>query len=115
MGKKIFVQESHAERVKIDEFITIYNYFTKEDTKSASLVTAKLNGPHSMRINKKSEKIYLLIDGEADIIINKDKFHLKKGDAARVPANSWHSITGFKAFMAIIVSPPFDSVDEEIE
>lgn len=114
MSKKIFVPEKQAKEVRIDEFITIYNYFTKEDSEKVSLVTARLNGPHTTRINKRSDKLFLLIDGEAEMVVGKDKIQLKKGDAVRVPANTWHSIIGHKAYMSIIVSPSFDPADEEM-
>ena len=115
MSKKIFVSLNKAKLVKIDEFITIFEYFTNVDSDLASFVTAKLDGPHSLRINRASEKLFFLIDGEADMVVGEKEYHLKKGDAILVPINTWHSITSRNAYLAIITVPPYNAADEEIK
>ena len=115
MNKKIFIPHRDSKEVKIDEFMTIFEYFTKAESELVSLVTAKLDGPHTLRINRKSEKLFFLLDGEADMVVGEQEHHLKKGDAVLVPINTWHSITGHKAYLVIVVAPPFHPADEEVK
>jgi len=115
LKRKIFVSHGDAKDVRIDEFMTVFDYFTKKESRLVSLVTAKLDGPHTLRINRASEKLFFLIDGEADMVVDEQQYHLIRGDAVLVPINVWHSIIGRKAHLIIVVAPPYDPTNEEMK
>jgi len=112
---KIMVGEKQAEEVRIDQYLTIFNYFTKSDYEAISLVTAHLNGPHSNRVNRRSVKLYFLTEGTLDIVVDGVQHRLHQQDALLVPPNKWHTMEGHNARMLIICAPAYDAADEEIE
>lgn len=42
-----------------------------------------------------------IIDGTAELIINKEKYHLKLGDGIIIPAHSWHKFNANEQFKMI--------------
>jgi len=112
---KILVRKNEVAERKIDRFITIFEYFTKQDSQHTSLVAAELDGPHPLRVNRRSEKFYFITDGAASIVVSDQDYFLKKGDAIRVPIGAWHSMNGHKAQFVIVASPPFEASDEEVK
>lgn len=110
--KKFVIRQKSSKELKIDQYITIFEYFTKNNSSQVSLVTAKLDGPHSRRLNKRSDKLYFMLSGKAELTVVDENYSLEKGDAALIPANTWHSIIGHNAYFVIVTSPPFDPSDE---
>jgi len=110
-----FVKKNEAKEMVLDDFITIYEYFTEEHSKDVSLVTADLHGPHINRMNKRSSKLYFITDGTLDLHVENKPYSLTSGDSLLIPPGAWHSMNGNNAKMLIICSPAFNGNDEIIK
>lgn len=111
----LHVSSSERNAVEIDEYMTVYEYFTKEQIDGASLVTADLDGPHSRRVNYRSEKTYYVLDGELEVTVEGETEELSEGDSAVIPPEAYHSLVGHNAEIIMVSSPPYDPADENIE
>jgi quercetin dioxygenase-like cupin family protein len=112
---KFHVDEGHARQVKIDEYLTIQEYFTKSDNESVSLVSASLHGPHSNRVNRRSNKLFFVTQGILDMKVDGVSHRLQARDGFLIPPGKWHTMDGHNAQMLIICAPAFDATDEEME
>lgn len=110
-----FVVSEDADVQEIDQYMTVKEYFGKGDIEQASLVSATLDGPHDSRVNYHSEKIYYLLEGTAELTVEGEAVELSAHDAAVVPPGKTHSLYGNEAEILMIVSPPYDPDDEEIQ
>lgn len=109
-----FISSENADVQEIDQYMTVKEYFGKEDIEEASLVSATLDGPHDSRVNHRSEKTYYLIEGTAELTVEGESIELSARDAAVVPPGKTHSLYGNEAELLMIVSPPYDPEDEEL-
>lgn len=113
-SNKVKVSETHAKEIRIDEFLTIYDYFSKEDWDTVSFVKAKLIGPHGNRVNARSAKLYYVTAGTLEMTVDSIEHTLNVGDALLVRPGKWHSMLGYNARVLIICAPAFDGADETI-
>jgi mannose-6-phosphate isomerase-like protein (cupin superfamily) len=111
----LLVTRREAEKVEVDQYLTIFNYFTKEEHESASIVVGHLDGPHGNRINNRSAKIYFVLSGKLDITVDECDYHLSDRDCLWIPANKWHKMVGQDAEMIIMTVPAYDFEDEIVE
>ena len=66
--------------------------------------------PHK---HKKTEEIYFIIKGKANLKIGKEIFTIKQGDAFSIPKNEYHNIQDVEKVIELVVitNPKFDPSD----
>jgi mannose-6-phosphate isomerase-like protein (cupin superfamily) len=96
-----------------DEAMTITPLLADESP-GASLVTGHLDGLHSARVNHRSDKLYLVIDGKVDVTTTSGHAQLASGDALLISADESVTLHGNKAHIVIVCTPAFNPADEEI-
>jgi len=79
---------------------------------SFDFVIADLDGEHPAHINKISDRIYFILEGEGRVSVGGEISAVVKDDLVKIPKNTVHSIEG-KLRYVIITSPPFDPRNEE--
>jgi len=114
-SRKVLVEEGRTRNVRIDSYLTIYEYFTQADSSASSIVGARLSGPHARRMNRRSAKLYVLTGGILDMVVDGAHYTLRRGAALLVEPGRWHAMHGRNARLYIICAPPFDVSDETVE
>ncbi|GAB3006267.1 cupin domain-containing protein [Saccharothrix stipae] len=78
------------------------------------LVAAELDGPHSLRVNRRSTKVYYVERGSVEFTVSGQTRTVADGGAVLVRPGEPHRLVGDKARILIICSPSFDFTDEEV-
>jgi mannose-6-phosphate isomerase-like protein (cupin superfamily) len=107
---KFSFSASNARRV--DNALTIVDLFKVRDF-SFDCVIADLNGIHHMVINRKSDRMYFVLEGNGEAVVGEDTHSLSPYDLVAIPKGTKHSISGHLKYV-IITAPPFDPADEDI-
>jgi mannose-6-phosphate isomerase-like protein (cupin superfamily) len=110
----IIQRAADADTFHADDFMTITSLLPAADSPMVSLVTGQLNGLHSARVNHRSAKLYLVIDGGLVATTNAEQSVLGPGDALLVKPGETLTLRGDKAVLAIVCAPAFDPADEQI-
>lgn len=76
------------------EEIKGFEYNTKQDFANASVVFAKVKGRHGKIKNVKSDRVYIVVDGEGKFVIDGKETEVKKNDVVIVPKNSPYDYQG---------------------
>jgi mannose-6-phosphate isomerase-like protein (cupin superfamily) len=97
-----------------DDSMTITPLLPVADSPRASLVTGRLDGLHSARVNHRSAKLYLVISGHLVATADGECCQLRAGDALLANPGEILALQGERALLAIICVPAFDPADEEI-
>ncbi|MEJ2852826.1 MULTISPECIES: AraC family ligand binding domain-containing protein [unclassified Saccharothrix] len=108
------VREADAVERVVDDAMTIRSYFSAEQSTAVDLVAAELDGLHSLRVNRRSTKLYYVERGTLDITIDGRKYTADAGSTILVRVDEEHEMVGHAARVLIICSPAFDPADEEI-
>lgn len=101
---------SHSVKRQVDSYLGINDLFS-EPTASFDLVVGSLNGPHGKYINKKSDKAYLILEGNGMVHVGNEMVEVGPMDFVYIPKGTPHGIKGEIKFL-IITSPPFDPQNE---
>lgn len=92
-----------------------YAYNSKDDFERASAALFVVKERHGRVKNLKSDRIYLVLDGNGEFIIKNDTIPVKKNDVIVVPRNTEYDYRGeLKLFL--VHSPAYDpETDIDIE
>lgn len=90
-------------------------YNSKEDFKNASAVYFEVKGENGEVKTKLSDRIYYVLGGEGEFILNSKKFKVVKGDVVIVPKNTIYNYKVVKGIlkMFLVHTPAYDG-DYEI-
>ena len=69
-------------------------YNTKEDFKNASVAYAEINGRHGKIRNIKSDRVYIVVGGKGEFIINDKVVPVKEKDVIIIPKNTPYDYQG---------------------
>ncbi len=112
--ERYVVSSSDAASHIVDDYMTISGYFSAADDHQADLVTAVLRGPHSLRVNRRSTKLYFVLAGRLTGEVGDVPFDVESGAAVRVPPGVPAVLHGDEARLVIVCAPPFSPDDETI-
>jgi mannose-6-phosphate isomerase-like protein (cupin superfamily) len=76
-------------------------------TKLSLAKVRKVGNDVKLGYDKESDVVYYVLDGEGDCVINRKKYHLKKGDCVFYPKRTNYKHLKGLTLLAI-ASPPFD-------
>jgi mannose-6-phosphate isomerase-like protein (cupin superfamily) len=113
-GLELIRRQADAKQDVIDEYLTIFRYFTPKDDDRLDLVGARLHGPHPERVNRRSSKLYFVLAGTLSVTIDGRHSELRRHDAVLIPPGSWHALDGQEAEILIVVAPPYNPADESL-
>jgi mannose-6-phosphate isomerase-like protein (cupin superfamily) len=82
-------------------------YSTKEDFKNASAIYFEIDGTHGKVKSTLNDRVYFIIEGEGEFIINDEVIPVKKFDVIIVPKNTPYNYRG-KMKMFLVHTPAFD-------
>ncbi len=111
--RKVRVEDT--QEVKIDQYLSVLNHLTKDESEKLSIVTAKLDGPHANRMNRRSAKLYFVTKGTLDVIVDEKIYSLGPNEMLLIPPGAWHKSNGKQSEIHIICAPAYDSEDEVVE
>ena len=84
-----------------------WQYNTKEDFKNASAFYFEIDGTHGKVKSTLNDRVYFIIGGEGEFVIDGKVIPVKKFDVIIVPKNTPYSYKGkLKAFL--VHTPAFD-------
>ena len=86
-------------------------YNSKDDFAYASAAYIEVDGEHGKVKSKKSDRIYLILEGLGEFVINNQKVAVKKMDVIIVPKNNPYNYNG-KMKLFLVHSPAFDENHE---
>ena len=81
------ITQKEAIRQGWDE-VKSWNYKLKQIKDYESVVYAEVKGEHGEVQTKDLERIYFVIEGEGEFMINKEKTRVEKGDIITIPVQS---------------------------
>jgi mannose-6-phosphate isomerase-like protein (cupin superfamily) len=84
-----------------------YAFSSKEDFERASAAYFEVEERHGMVRNLISDRIYFVLDGMGDFIIDNEKVAVQKGDVIIVPRNTNYDYQG-KLKLFLVHSPAYD-------
>ncbi len=67
-----------------------FHHTDAQSLAEASLEAGQTTQRHQHR---ETEEIYMLLEGEAELEIDRESRHVRAGDAILIPAGAWHQIT----------------------
>ena len=88
-------------------------YNSKDDFENASAVYFEVDGAHGKVKTTKSDRIYLILEGSGEFIIDDRIVQVEKMDVIIVPKNTFYDYKG-KMKLFLVHSPAFDE-DAEIK
>ena len=114
-------KNSEINSIQGDEGTVIKQYFQPHDTLNKinySLAQFTLEPGKKSKLHKiRSSEIYYILEGNGDLNVNEDTYHLEKDDSVYVPPNSRQFIenTGKDNFRFLcIVEPAWKADDDEL-
>jgi len=87
-------------------------YNSKEEFKNASAAYFEVDGSHGKVKTTSSDRIYFVLDGEGEFIINEKIVPVKKTDVVIVPKNTPYNYRG-KMKLLLVHTPAFNPEFEE--
>lgn len=101
--------------VAVDDFMTIAALYDGAEAKQVSVVFATLDGEHSRRTNRRSEKLFLIQAGQLTVFLADDEpIAVAAGQLFAVPAGETVRLEGQHCEMLIVAAPAFDADDEDV-
>ena len=92
-----------------------WEYNSKNDFKNASVAYFEVDGSHGKIRNKSNDRIYYVLEGEGEFIINEKIIFAKKSDVIIIPKNNSYDYRG-KMKLFLVHTPAFDAnSDEKLE
>ena len=90
-----------------------FEYSNKDDFTNASVAYAEVTGRHGKIKNIKSDRVYIVVEGEGEFILDDEAISVKKMDAIIVPKNTPYDYHGnMKIFL---VDMPAFTPDADIK
>ncbi|VVB59878.1 Cupin domain protein [uncultured archaeon] len=90
-------------------------YSSKDEFKNASAAYFEVDGSHGKIRNKLSDRIYYVLEGKGEFIINDKIISVKTSDVIIVPKNTPYDYRG-KMKLFLVHTPAFDAeFDEKLE
>jgi len=85
-------------------------YNSKEDFSRASAAYFEVTGSHGKTKTSKSDRIYLVLEGQGEFIINDKAISVQKSDVIIVPKNTPYDYKATKGTLKLFLvhSPAFD-------
>lgn len=87
--------------------------------RNQSLAEASLdaNGSTRRHVHRKSEEIYFLLEGDAELEIDGERRHVGAGDAILIPPGAWHQIAAGPGGVRFLCccAPPYRHEDTFFE
>lgn len=91
-------------------------YNSKEDFANASSAYIEVTGRHGKVRSEKSDRIYLILEGEGEFVVNEEVVPVKKMDVVIVPKNTPYDYRAVKGTMKLFfVHVPAFSPEAEIK
>lgn len=88
-----------------------WSYSTKEDFENASAIYIEVTERHGKTKSKKSDRVYYVLDGKGEFIIDKEVIPVKKTDVIIVPKNTpydYKALDGTTLKLFLVHIPAFD-------
>jgi mannose-6-phosphate isomerase-like protein (cupin superfamily) len=99
----------HAFTTKDGSTIREYHHTSLQSLAEASLAAGQRTQRHYHRA---SEEIYFVLEGEGDLTIDGEQLHVGAGDAALIPAGTWHEIVATSPLRFLCCcAPPYGDDD----
>ena len=89
------------------EGIKGFEYNTEKDFENASVVFAEVTARHGKIKNVKCDRVYIVIDGKGEFIINDEVIPVEKNDVIIIPKNTPYDYQG-KMKIFLVDTPAFD-------
>jgi mannose-6-phosphate isomerase-like protein (cupin superfamily) len=88
-----------------------WNYNTKEDFGNISVCYAEIKEPFGKVKSEISDRLYYILEGEVEFVVNGEKFNLGKEEVLIVPKNTVYSYFPKSEVVKLLEvnSPSFDS------
>lgn len=113
MAKPIKIIFDKSRSIEVEKGYVVDNYLSKENNMGYSMVRTHLNGKHPLMKNKKSNRTYYLITGNATFTFEEETIDIKGGEMLTIPKDTKYSFKG--EFDALLVDcPAFDPNDDVI-
>jgi mannose-6-phosphate isomerase-like protein (cupin superfamily) len=90
--------------------LTGWIYNTKDDFKNANVVYMEMTGDHGKIKNTLSDRVYYIISGKGEFVINQEITQVTTGDVVIVPkdiAYDFKAVSG-KMKILLVSTPAFD-------
>lgn len=69
-----------------------YYYQLPKINKGTTVAYAEFTGEHGERTIGDRERIYYILEGEAEFLVNAEKFHVEAGDLVAVPSHATYNL-----------------------
>ena len=95
--------------------LTLYPYNSKEDFPNASAAYFEVTGSHGKVKTRRSDRIYYVLEGEGEFIIDGKTVQVEKTDVIIVPKNTPYDYKATKDTLKLFLvhCPAFDAEFEE--
>lgn len=97
---------------RIDDSLSIADILS-DPTFAFDVVKATLDGDHPVVVNRVSDRIYYILNGNGHVLVGNEVHQVSDEDIVKIRKGTPHTIRGKLAYL-IITSPPFDPSNEEI-
>ncbi len=87
-------------------------YNSKEEFKNSSAAYFEVDGSHGKVKTTLSDRVYFVIEGKGEFIINRKVIPVRKSDVVIVPKNTAYDYKG-KMKLFLVHAPAFDAEFEE--
>jgi mannose-6-phosphate isomerase-like protein (cupin superfamily) len=101
-----------VKQFKPDKATQVYSWDLQ--FQNADPVLIELNGSHGPFINYKSDKNYIIVDGNVSFEINDETTTFRAPAFLKVAKSQKHKLIGENAKFICISEPPFDPDSEEV-
>jgi mannose-6-phosphate isomerase-like protein (cupin superfamily) len=95
---------------RVDPSLVITDLFAEQNA-PFDLVIAEIDGDHGKRINRVSDRVYFVLEGQGTVFLGGQDIDVSRFDAVFIPKGTAHGVAG-KLKLAIITSPPFKRENE---
>lgn len=106
------ISEQDAPLRKVDEALSITSLFDGKGF-NFDCVIGQLSGHHPKVVNKVSDRMYFILEGEGTISVDSNIYSVSKGDLITIKKNQVHGLDGFLKYL-IVTGPPFNPQNEKI-
>ena len=101
-----------ATRRKVDDALTIIDLFDGREFKF-DFVIAELDGNHPTVVNKVSDRVYYVLEGEGVVTVGSRELAVAKGELVTISSNTPHSIKGKLSYI-VVTAPKFAPENERV-
>ena len=90
------------------------SYMTGEDFENISASVVETKGAILPVKNKKSDRIYYVIEGEGEFVVGEKKYEVSESDVVIVPKNTFYSYKTLEGFKLLEVNTPAFDLEYEV-